>query len=221
MSGQSSNQPSPPSRDDRAPADDGAALDVRVRRTRDRLREAVLRLASERPVEEIAVADLVRGARVNRTTFYKHATSPAMILEQVLYEELDRVRAAWIADVLAGALPVREIWERASGALLDHLERHDALYTVGLTGHRSAVLHHLLVEHFTVSVSTLLEREPEAVPGHEGPLAWRVEAASRFLAHGEVGIVEAWLALPAPRDRRLFVSAATALLPSWLIPPSR
>ncbi|MGW1228975.1 TetR/AcrR family transcriptional regulator [Streptomyces sp. NPDC001478] len=218
MSGQPSNQPSPPSADGRGPAGGDAALDVRVRRTRDRLREAVLRLASERPVEEIAVADLVREARVNRTTFYKHATSPATILEQVLYEELDRVRAGWITDVLAGTLPVHEVWERASGALLDHLERHDALYTVGLTGHRSAVLHHLLVEHFTVSVSTLLEREPEAVPGDEGSLAWRVEAASRFLAHGEAGIVEAWLALPAPRDRRLFVSAANALLPSWLIP---
>ncbi|MGW6203938.1 hypothetical protein ACWF9B_09875 [Streptomyces sp. NPDC055089] len=67
-----------------------------------------------------------------------------------------------------------------------------------LAGRRSAVLHHLLVEHFAVSVSTLLEREPEAVPGHEGPLARHVEAAGRFPAHGEAGIVETWLALPAP-----------------------
>nr|WP_237419024.1 TetR/AcrR family transcriptional regulator [Kitasatospora sp. SID7827] len=180
------------------------------------MREAVLRLASERPVEEIAVADLVREARVNRTTFYKHAASPAAVLEQVLYEELDRLRAAWIADVLAGGLPVPVIWERASHALLDHLERHDALYTIGLAEHRSAALHRLLVDHFAASVATLLARDPEAVPGRDGPLAWRVEASSRFLAHGEVGIVEAWLSLPAPRDRRLFASAATALLPPWL-----
>ncbi|MEV6436168.1 TetR/AcrR family transcriptional regulator [Streptomyces anulatus] len=220
MPGQSPEQPLPPPSDTPGTAaDDGPApLDARVRRTRDRLREAVLRLASERPVEEIAVADLVREARVNRTTFYKHATSPAVILEQVLYEELDHVRAVWITDTLAGTLSAHDIWERASQALLDHLERHDALYTVGLVGHRSAALHHLLVEHFTVSVATLLERDPEAVPGQDGPLAWRVDASSRFLAHGEAGIVEAWLSLPAPRERHLFVSAATALLPSWLIP---
>ncbi|MGW4804517.1 TetR/AcrR family transcriptional regulator [Kitasatospora sp. NPDC004272] len=210
-------QPAPPPRP-APPADDGAEpLDARVRRTRDRLREAVLRLASAQPVEEIAVADLVREARVNRTTFYKHAASPAAVLEQVLYEELDRLRADWIADVLAGGLPVPVVWERASNALLDHLERHDALYTTGLAGHRSAALHQLLVDHFTVSVATLLERDPAAVPGRDGPLAWRVEASSRFLAHGEVGIVEAWLSLPAPRERHLFVSAATALLPSWLV----
>ncbi|MFD8690598.1 TetR/AcrR family transcriptional regulator [Streptomyces sp. NPDC059651] len=224
MSGDPQDHPLSPASDGRSPtgAPSGEpALDVRVRHTRNRLREAVLRLASEQPVENIAVADLVREAGVNRTTFYKHAGSPAAVLEQVLYEELDGVRAVWISDVLAAELPVHEIWERASGALLDHLEHHDALYTVGLVGHRSAALHHLLVEHFTASVSTLLERSPEAVPGQEGPLAWRVEATSRFMAHGEVGIVEAWLSLPAPRERRLFVSAATALLPSWLIPRPR
>ncbi|MGN5636029.1 TetR/AcrR family transcriptional regulator [Streptomyces sp. AC154] len=221
MSAHAPKHPPAPLPDGPEPAEETDAappLDVRARRTRDRLREAVLRLASERPVEEIAVADLVREARVNRTTFYKHATSPAKVLEQVLYEELDRVRAVWITDVLAAELPVPEIWERASGVLLDHLERYDALYTVGLVGHRSAVLHHLLVEHFTASVATLLERDPRAVPGRDGTVAWRVESASRFMAHGEAGIVEAWLSLPAPRERHLFVSAASVLLPSWLVP---
>ncbi|MER5281670.1 hypothetical protein ABT025_39075 [Streptomyces sp. NPDC002809] len=66
--------------------------------------------------------------------------------------------------------------------------------------------------------ATLPERSPEAVPGHDGPLAWRVEATSRFMAHGEAVIVEAWPSLPAPRERHLFVSAATALLPPLLIP---
>ncbi|MFE7980284.1 TetR/AcrR family transcriptional regulator [Streptomyces shenzhenensis] len=195
---------------------DEQALDVRTRRTRARLREAVLRLASEGPVEDVSVADLVRAARINRTTFYKHAGSPAAVLEQVLYADLDRVRADWLADAVTAELPVREIWERASGALVDHLERHDALYTAGLVGRRSAVLHHLLVDHFTASVHALLDRNPGLLPEGEGPAAWRANAHSRFVAHGEAGLVEAWLALPAPRDRRLFISVAASALPSWL-----
>ncbi|MFE4694918.1 TetR/AcrR family transcriptional regulator [Streptomyces sp. NPDC056749] len=199
-------------------AEDGSALDVRTRRTRARLREAVVRLASAGPVENVAVADLVRAARINRTTFYKHAASPAAVLEQVLYEDLDRVRAAWIADTLAAELPVRDVLDRASHALVDHLERHDALYTAGLVGHRSAVLHQLLVDHFTASVRDLLARDPGILPGGKGSVAWRTDAHSRFVAHGEVGVVEAWLTLPAPRDRSLFVSAVAAMLPSWLAP---
>lgn len=199
-------------------AGDGSALDVRTRRTRARLREAVVRLASEGPVEDIAVADLVRAARINRTTFYKHAASPAAVLQQVLYEDLDRVRAAWISGTLAAELPVREVLDHASHALVDHLERHDALYTAGLVGHRSAVLHQLLVDHFTASVRDLLTRDPRILPDGEGSVAWRTDAHSRFVAHGEAGVVEAWLTLPAPRDRNLFVSAVAAVLPSWLAP---
>ncbi|MFF2325036.1 MULTISPECIES: TetR/AcrR family transcriptional regulator [unclassified Streptomyces] len=204
--------PQPPAVGD----DSEEALDVRTRRTRARLREAVLRLAAQRPVEDISVADLVRAARINRTTFYKHAESPAAVLEQVLYADLDEVRAGWLTDTVTAELTAHEIWERASGALVDHLERHDAIYTAGLAGRRSAVLHHLLVDHFTTSVHTLLDQDPELLPGGEGPAAWRADAYSRFVAHGEVGLVEAWLSLPTPRDRRLFTSAAATLLPPWL-----
>jgi AcrR family transcriptional regulator len=179
----------------------------------------VLLLAAEQPVESIAVADLVRAARVNRTTFYKHADSPAAVLEGLLYEDLDRVRADWLAETDSAELSVNEVWAHATGALLDHLERYDELYTQGLAGHRSAALHRLLVDHFSVSVQTLIARGPARLPAGAGSAAWRTEAASRFLAHGEVGLVEAWLALPAPRDRTLFASAAQTLLPAWLIQP--
>ncbi|MCQ4214747.1 TetR/AcrR family transcriptional regulator, partial [Streptomyces longispororuber] len=186
-------------------AEGGPTVDVRVQRTRARLREAVLRLATEQPVEDISVADLVRAARVNRTTFYKHADSPAAVLAQVLYEDLDQVRSKWIDDTLTSGLPAHEVWERASTALIGHLGRHDALYTVGLVGRRSPVLHRLLVDHFIASVRTLLERQPEmlpaapsdqgdtgaAAPGAYGPVDWRIDAYSRFVAHGEVGLVEA------------------------------
>ncbi|OLO25747.1 TetR family transcriptional regulator [Streptomyces sp. MNU77] len=197
-----------------------AELDARVRRTRGRLFEAVVRLASERPVEDIAVADLVRAARINRTTFYKHASSPAQVLEQVLYADLDRVRTAWITDVTAAELPVAVIWERASRLLLDHLERYDRVYTAGLVGHRSAILHRLLVDHFTMSVRTVLDRDPGLLPAGEGRATWRAAAHSAFLGHGEAGLVETWLSLPSPRDRDLFVSAASAALPGWLVPTS-
>ncbi|MGW1848757.1 hypothetical protein [Streptomyces sp. NPDC001966] len=98
------------------------------------------------------------------------------------------------------------------------LERHDAVYTVGLVGRRSATLHHLLVDHFTASVRILLEHTQDAVPDGDGPVTWRMEAASRFFAHGEAGLAEAWMSLPPPRERRLFISAAASLLPAWLIP---
>lgn len=183
-------------------------LDVRVRRTRERLRAAVVRLAAEQPVEEIAVADLVRVARINRTTFYKHAATPADVLADVLYAELDAIRADGLA-------PDQQSWETSSGRLADHLEHYDAVYTAGLVGRRSAVLHHLLVDHFTASARGLLERDPALLPGGHGTPQWRATAYSGFIAHGMAGIVEAWLAEPAPRDRRLLISASASVMATW------
>jgi AcrR family transcriptional regulator len=196
----------------------GTELDVRFRRTRSRLQEAVLRLAAERPVEEISVADLVRAARVNRATFYHHAQSPSDVLAQALYADLDRIRAGWLAETALPHLPTQESWQHAAHLLLDHLDRHDAVYTRGLAGPQpSAVLQHLLVDHFAVTLRALIDRNPLLpLPGQAGPDDWRAQAYSSFVAHGEVGIVAAWLALPLPRERSLFVSAATVVLPEWL-----
>ncbi|MEV6348957.1 hypothetical protein [Actinoplanes sp. NPDC051851] len=200
------------------------ALDVRARRTRDALREAVLRLASELPVEQIAVADLVRTAKINRTTFYKHAASPAEVLEQVLYADLDRLRANWLTSVLDEHLPADQIWERSTGELAAHLERFDGVYTTGLVGHRSAVLHRLLTDHFAASARALLERAPELLPDGAGSPQWRATAYSAFIAHGQTGIVEAWLTESRPRDRHLLITAVAGMLPTWLTattPPAR
>lgn len=208
--------PAPKAGQGSAPWED-EALDVRQLRTQARLREAVLRLAADCPVEDISVTDLVRAARVNRTTFYKHAASPTEVLGRVLYAELDRVRADWLTDIRGGDLPAETVWERASEALLDHLERYDDLYTTGLARHRSAVLYRLLIDHFTDSVRAVLETGLGTIPDGAGSPTWRTEAFSRFVAHGEVGLVEAWLSLPRPRERRLFISAAAAALPDWVV----
>ncbi|XVU27585.1 TetR/AcrR family transcriptional regulator [Actinoplanes sp. CA-054009] len=193
------------------------SVDVRVQRTRTRLREAVVRLAADRPVEDVPVADLVRAARVNRTTFYQHATSPAAVLSELLYEDLDAMRADLIAGFAEAALPPRAIWERSAAAMADHLTRFDALYTAGLVGHRSATLYRLLVDHFATTATTFLEQNPTLLPPGAGTPSWRTRTHGAFLAHGTAGVVEAWLSQPPPRDPALFVTAAVEVLPPWVL----
>ncbi|GAB2856011.1 hypothetical protein GCM10022221_64530 [Actinocorallia aurea] len=179
----------------------------------------MLRLAAQRPVEDIAVADLVRAARVNRTTFYKHAATPAEVLAQALYADLDEVRAGWVRGTVAEPGAPVDVWRRSSEALADHLERHDGVYTVGLMGRRSPVLYRILVDHFLGSARVLLHEDPRLPPAGGDPAEWRTEAYSRFIAHGAAGVVEAWLSLDAPRDENLLVSALVELLARWLITP--
>ena len=54
--------------------------DRRVRRTRQRLKEALLELIAGQPYESITVEDITRRADVGRSTFYSHYTSKDELL---------------------------------------------------------------------------------------------------------------------------------------------
>jgi AcrR family transcriptional regulator len=65
--------------------------DLRVRRTRKLLWEALLAEMSERAYEDITVTDICERAMVHRTTFYKHYEDKYALLEQgmrQMYDEL-------------------------------------------------------------------------------------------------------------------------------------
>lgn len=62
--------------------------DPRFQRVREQLVRAVVDLAAEKPAEQISVSELTARARVARTTFYKHAESPAGLLAAHLINQV-------------------------------------------------------------------------------------------------------------------------------------
>jgi AcrR family transcriptional regulator len=68
------------------------ANDLRTRRSRESLQDALVALVAEKGQEEITVGDIAQRARVNRTTFYRHYRDKYELLEGILaraIEELD------------------------------------------------------------------------------------------------------------------------------------
>lgn len=205
--------------------------DIRVRRTREKLRAAVLRLAAERPVETVSAAELTRAAGINRTTFYKHADSPTEVLEEVVFAELDVMRTELVALLRDTELPPRQAWERVGREFTGYLERYEAVWTTALTGAGSPALVRLLSGHFADSFSALLAARPGLVPQeripHRGPgpasdaeRDFAVTAYGRFVGHGVVGVVHSWLESPPPRDPEVYVEITLGALPPWLTGPA-
>ncbi len=84
--------------------------DPRITRTAQALEQAIVELASQRPVSQITVADLADRAGVTRATFYNRYSSPLDLLIQVLYADLElsqrsrrRLRAR-LVDLRASAI---------------------------------------------------------------------------------------------------------------------
>jgi len=189
-------------------------VDARILHTTAALREAILRLAADRPVSTITVADVTRAAGINRATFYSHAVSPGSLLADVLTPELDRIREddaearRTAAARGASADELAAITRRGIDAVVEHVVSHRDIYAKGLPDTEDASLHRLLVEHFTVSSAQHIRELPTERP------TMLDDVAAGFVAQGFVGAIEAWLAGPR-RSRRSLVETITLSFPSW------
>ena len=58
-------------------------LDKRVRRTKRLVREALIELMADKPVERVTTTELCAKADINRNTFYAHYSSPEDVLAEI------------------------------------------------------------------------------------------------------------------------------------------
>lgn len=181
-------------------------MDARYRRSRDALREAVYRLASRRPVEDLTVSEICRAAGITRDTFYRHGSSPVDVLTQLLAEELD---AQLEPD------PDRPLdragFRRSERALLGHVAKHADIYRLAAQPALVASLRSNLERVISAHLLEYVRRFPDTIPDELGrdPEASRVVVA--YAASGTVGAIEAWLAGPdldVDRGARLIVAAS-------------
>lgn len=186
-------------------------VDQRQLKTRARLAETVLAIASDRPIAEVTVSELASAARVHRSTFYEHAASPAELLQSVLRDELDRLR-----EPLVGATPEESTSAvtAVTASVLRHVDEHDVIYSRGLgEGSGLASLQPMLSTHFRGSIDLLFAQGTVVVPASSSLDA---ETVAGYIADGTVGVIEVWLRTSAkPRDINLVLRRLAELDPAW------
>lgn len=67
-------------------------MDIRIKRTKDLINNAMLELIKEKPIEKITPTELCRRATINRNTFYSHYKSTSDVLTEIedeLFETVD------------------------------------------------------------------------------------------------------------------------------------
>jgi len=106
----------------------GGLSDLRVRRSHDGLRSALLDLLQKRSFEDITVREIVDHADIGYTTFFRHFSSKEGLLDAVIMVEIQRLtdRALPIYDAADGL--------GACLALCAYVEEHRSLWSALLTG---------------------------------------------------------------------------------------
>ena len=183
--------------------------DIRSERTLASLSAASVELASEHALSTVTVSQIAARAGINRATFYDHFSSPGALLASVLSPDLDAVRQRDNDLRDAGATSSEDIFRIAMIGVAEHVERFRPIYALALPDPADNVTHHMLVTHFDVSIRhrlTLLETDAAAL-NHA--------LAARFLAHGLVGAIEAWLEDPTITREQLVESVLLSAPPWW------
>jgi AcrR family transcriptional regulator len=147
--------------------------DVRVRRTRKLLREALIELIGERGFDRITVGELTERALVSRAAFYRNYRDKYDLAEQIFDEAL----AALLNAVPEGR---QDRW----AGFFEHIAEYDRLYGA-LLGSKAGTwfADKMRTKLGELSAMHLPEAPGSMMPGILG--AMFVQAISWWLAHGQ------------------------------------
>jgi AcrR family transcriptional regulator len=187
--------------------------DLRWKKSGALLTRAVLELAGEKPIQLITARDVTERAGLNRSTFYKHSKNPSDLLREHLRGELGSIRAR-----LFEAIPFegfRPAMARATLALLTHVVSHKNIYGPALGEFDDAALHQLLSGHVEQTFELVFAGGHVVLPFVDDDISSGARFTSRFIAHGTVGAIDAWLADSEDLDVEKFLDRYRYQLPAW------
>jgi AcrR family transcriptional regulator len=175
------------------------SADPRAERVRTRLRQAAFALAHERPVDEMAVGDIVTRAEVSRQVFYQHFTDR----DDAVATALTVAFAAATADTgcLDGTGDARARILR----LFDFAAEHRSMYR--------NIVPSAVTQRVVTAFRTELQPACEQIARHAMPVVSPIasltpESVTRFLVGGFMEVLRSWMEDPDSTDLGGRVSAA-------------
>ncbi len=174
--------------------------DLRVRRTRRLLAQALVELTRELPFEAITIRELTDRAEVGYATFFRHYKSKEELLQAMLQDVLVE-----LVDLLG---PMARVEPREAGTqLFLHAQRHADLHRLLLRSGRSS---DVLSDAMRVGMTGVNETY-EAKPGSRVPL----EVAAQHFIGSLMRLLEWWLEndQPYPPERMGEIYQDLILLP--------
>ena len=184
-------------------------IDPRITRTAQAFEQAIVELASQRPISQITVADLADRAGVTRATFYNRYSSPLELLIQVLYADLERCQRLMEARRAEGQHPAEELVRLTISDVADHVDRFTAVYRHAWRDPAGQGVHEALIRYFTDRSLAAIARS-----AHPDLPKANHQVIAQFFAHGFAGAIKAWLSDDSVTKADL-VEAALACAPVW------
>lgn len=173
-----------------AMADTASKLDARVRRSRLRLRQALVELVLQRGYDAVTIRDLTSRADVGYATFFRHFQDKDALLRSLLDELLDE-----LMSLLAPSLADADA-SRTGTLVFEHVQQNADLYRVLISSQRFVDL--------VSRAASLGEAEMRRDHALSGDALLPPDAAVNHLVKSTIALIEWWLyAGMSPDPRRM------------------
>jgi AcrR family transcriptional regulator len=166
------------------------ATDRRVRRTRERLGDALVSLVQEKPLGAIRVREVLERSGVGRSTFYAH------------YRDMDDLFLSDVEEFLEGMAGILRREQEASmrvapvRELFAHVGASRRLYAALVASGRIGAFLDLAQGHFARSI----EQRLSVIPGVAGIPAARRPALATAFAGALLSLLTWWIAKDKPES---------------------
>jgi AcrR family transcriptional regulator len=162
--------------------------DLRVRRTRQALRQALFDLTIEKGFNAVTVRALAERAMVNRSTFYRHYLDIDDLLDHYL-DELQAQAAEAAASAEQAGQPAPDEVPAGLLLLVRHVQEHGDFYRVMLGPQGNPKFTHRFRQLTEKRYRDLFSRFPTADDPHHPPNDMRIN----YISHASVGSFLWWL----------------------------
>lgn len=179
--------------------------DVRIRRSKKLLANALLELLEENPFAKISVLDVCEKASIRRATFYKHFESKDHLLEYIIEELLDDLYAETVQTARCQSVEdvMTSLIEKTVDFIVDNKEKILLIIQKNKIERISALLIHTLtgsLKYLTSQMETLDE--------HNVPKNILID----FFSGGIVNMGLNWILSPTPCTKEELLSFFHTLL---------
>lgn len=165
------------------------AEDLRVRRTRKLLVQALIELTIEKGFSAITVQDIAERAMVNRATFYRHYLDKYDLLDQYMNEIYELTASQEVVPATqrqaagSGNLPVGLV------SMLEHVQLHASFYRVMLGAKGDPAFVQRIQQYSEMRLRSLLPSDTTTLKSKSPPL----DLCLSYLSYAGVGVLTWWL----------------------------
>ena len=153
----------------------------RVRYTKQVLKESLLKLLEEKPINKVTVSAICETADINRSSFYLHYRDAYDLMEQVEQELFNEIDAA-LSDASI-AMPNTDMTLRIFEVIYENRELCGVLF--GPNGDRD-----FLARVISAQKDRILDGWRHLIPGYGDR---ELHYLYQYITFGAVGVVEMWV----------------------------